>query len=166
MAKGFCLTKDLADRLKALAVKGEINISEMYNMSSTERKSLFEKWVDADTAQKINAGFEEAMISEQQSALKKWAEKTFSGSEKVAGKKRDVFDKIESLTDLGVLNPQNSNAFLSDLVATKLGATITAEEASTIAEKSTKLQELAKDNSKFGTPTVEYFKAKKTWKTT
>lgn len=157
----FCLTKDLADRLKALAIKGEINISDMYNMSSTERKSLFEKWVDADTAQKINAGFEEAMISEQQSALKKWAEKTFSGSEKVAGKKKDVFDKIESLTELGVLSPQNADAFLSDLVATKLGATITAEEASTIAEKSTKLQELAKENSKFGTPTVEYFKAKK-----
>ena len=43
----------------------------------------------------------------------------------------------------------------------RLGATITAQEASTIADKATKLQELAKDTSKFGTPTIEYFEARK-----
>lgn len=159
--RGFCLTKDLADSLKALAVKGEIDIAKMYEMTSTQRRAMFEKWVDADTAQKINAGFEEAMVSDQQTALKNWAKAVFSGSEKVAGKKQDVLDKIDRLSEMGVLNPQNSDAFLSDLVATKLGATVTAEEASTLAKMADRVQELSKQQSEFGTPSIEYFKAKK-----
>lgn len=161
MAKGFCLVKELADKLKALAVKGEINIAEMYEMSSDQRRSLFEKWVDADTAQKINAGFEEAMISDQQNALKKWAESVFGGSEQGKAKKKDVLDKINNLTEMGVLTPKNAESFLSDLVATKLGITVTAQEASTIAEKAKAIEELSTGRSEFGTPTVEYFKAKK-----
>lgn len=160
MAKGFCLPKEIADTLKAQAVAGKIDIAKMYEMNSSQRSALFETWVDKETAQQINAGFEEAMVSEQQTALKNWAKNTFSGSEKVAGRKKDVYDKIDRLSELGVLTPENSEAFLSDLVAMKLGATITAQEASEIASKASKLQELAKDTSEFGTPTVEYFKAR------
>lgn len=156
----FCLSKEVADSLKARAVAGEINIQELYDMTSEQRRSFFEKFVDTETAKGINAGFENAIVSEQQTALRNWAKAVFSGSDK-AGRKKDVFDKIESLSSIGALNPKNSDAFLSDLVAMRLGATITAQEASTIAEKSAKLQELAKDTSEFGTPTVEYFKARR-----
>jgi len=159
MAKAFCLTKELADKLKALAIRGEINISKMYEMTSKERRALFEKWVDTKTAQKINAGFEEAMVSNQQTALKNWAKSVFGSKE--TKQKKDVLSKIERLSDLGVLTPKNSEEFLTDLVATKLGATVTAEEASQIAEKSKKLVELSGKTSEFGTPTLEYFKAKK-----
>lgn len=156
----FCLSKEVADSLKARAVAGEINIQELYDMTSEKRRSFFEKFVDAETAKGINAGFEQAIISEQQSALQNWAKAVFTGSEKT-GRKKDIFDKIESLSDLGALNPANQDAFLQDLVAMRLGATITAQEASTIADKATKLEELAKDTSKFGTPTIEYFEARK-----
>ena len=159
MAK-FCLTKELADNLKAAATKGDINIAQMYEMSSSERSSLFEKYVDKTTAKNINAGFEEAMISDQQSSLTKWVKDTFSGSEKVQGRKKDVIDKINRLSELGLLTPKNTDAFLSDLVATKLGVTVTAEEAATIAQKAGELEKLAPEKSKFGTPTLEYFKAK------
>lgn len=160
MAKFFCLTKQLADNLKAAAVRGEINVSEMYNMTSEQRASLFEKWVDKKTAGSINAGFEEAMVSDQKSALKKWAEKTFTGGEKARAIRKDVFDKIDRLNELGVLNPKNADNFLSDLVATDLGVKVTAAEASTIAEKTRNLEELYKTESEFGTPTIEYFKAR------
>lgn len=156
----FCLPKDIADNLKAQAVAGKIDIAKMYNMTSSQRSALFETWVDKNTAKQINAGFEEAMISEQQTALKNWAKNTFSGSEKVAGKKKDIIDKIDRLSELGVLTPKNADAFLSDLVAIKLGTTITAQEASEIASKASKLQELAKETTEFGTPTREYFKAR------
>lgn len=159
MAKAFCLTKELADKLKQSAINGEINIAKMYEMTSAQRSSLFEKYVSKDIAQKINAGFEEAMSSNQQTALKRWAEATFN--EKAKAKKKDILDKIERLQETGLLTPENEDAFLSDLVATKLGVTVTAEEASTIAEKSEKLKELGKQESEFGTPTMEYFKARK-----
>lgn len=156
----FCLSKEVADNLKARAVAGEINIQELYDMTPAVRRSFFEKFVDKETARGINAGFDLAIASSQQSALRNWAKALLRGSEKT-GRKKDVFDKINSLSELGALNPTNQDAFASDLVAIWLGATITAQEASTIADKATKLQELAKDTSKFGTPTIEYFEARK-----
>lgn len=156
----FCLSKEDADNLKARAVAGEINIQELYDMTPAVRRSFFEKFVDKETARGINAGFDLAIASSQQSALRNWAKALLRGSEKT-GRKKDVFDKINSLLELGALNPTNQDAFASDLVAIWLGATITAQEASTIADKATKLQELAKDTSKFGTPTIEYFEARK-----
>lgn len=157
MAKVFCLSKQLADRLKAAAIRGEINLTEMYKMSSEERSALFQKYVDKDTAQMLNGGFEEAMISNQKTALKNWTEKTFTGKEKTKGVKSDIFDKIDRLDQLGVLTPTNIKTYLSDMVAQNLGVTATAQEAATISEKSKELQELRKTESKFGTPTMEYF---------
>ena len=160
MAK-FCLNKQLADALQESARNGEINIESLADMNSAQRTEFFSNWADKSTAQQISGGFEEAMISDQQDALAKWVKKVFSGSKKVEAKKKDVLAKIDSLNESGVLTPANEDAFLSDLVATKLGVTVTAEEASTIATMSTKLEALAEQESEFGTPTIEYFKAKK-----
>lgn len=160
MPKIFCIPKQIADTLRQKAVDGEINIAKMYEMTSAERKAMFEKWVDKDTATFLNGGFEKAMVSPQQTALKKWAESTFKGKEKEKVKK-DIFDKIENLKDQGVLTPENEDAFLSDLVANQLGVTLTAEESQFLAEKTAELQELAQTESKFGTPTKEYFLKKK-----
>lgn len=157
----FCLTKEVADRLKKLAINGEIDIQALYDMkSSGERRAFFEKWVDTETAKGVNAGFEKAMVSNQQTALRDWAKRTFGGGEKIKGRRKDVLNKIDSLNDLGVLTPANEDAFLSDFVATELGITVTAQEASTIAEKADNIQKIAEQESEFGTPTLEYFKAK------
>lgn len=160
MAK-FCLTKELADSLHAAAKRGEIDLVAMYDMNSSQRTEIFQKYVDKATAQKINGGFEEAMISDQQTALKNWAKSVFSGSDKANGRKKDVFDKIDRLNELGVLNPANEDSFLSDLVATKLGVTVKADEAARISELAEKVSALAEQESEFGTPSIEYFKAKK-----
>lgn len=156
----FCLTKELADNLNEAAKRGDINIAEMYEMTSAERAALFEKYVDKTTAKNINGGFEEAMVSDQQSALKNWVKDTFSGSERVKARKKDVIDKINRLNEMGILTPKNAEAYLSDLVATKLGITVSAEEAGTISQKAGELQKLSEEKSEFGTPTIEYFKAK------
>jgi len=159
--RAFCLPKELADRLKAAAVRGEIDVAAMYKMKySAQRAAVFEQWVDKETARKINGGFEKAMVSPQKTALKTWAKATFTGKERNRVKE-DVYDKIERLNELGILNAENQDAYLADLVATTLGVTISSQEAATISEKSVKLQELVKEKTEFGTPTIEYFKARK-----
>lgn len=157
----FCIPKQIAEKLKAAARAGEINIGKMYEMSSVERNALFSKYVDKEMAGQINAGFESAMISEQQTALKGWAEKVFKGGEKKSGRYRDIISKIDSLNEMGVLTPEGEKAFLSDLVAEKLGAMVTADEAKVISDKANTLSKLAETESEFGTPTGEYFKAKR-----
>jgi len=156
----FCLTKDIADKLKAAAIKGDINIAEMYDMTSSQRRALFAKYVDSETAKQINAGFESAMISTQANALAKWAEKTFKGKSN-EGKRKDVAAKVKSLEKTGVLTPQGEDAFLDDLAATKLGATVTTEEVNKIVELANKMEASADQTNEFGLPSIEYFKAKR-----
>lgn len=156
----FCLTKNIADKLKAAAIKGDINIAEMYDMTSSQRRALFGKYVDSETAKQINAGFESAMISTQANALAKWAEKTFKGKAN-EGKRKDVAAKVKSLEKTGVLTPQGEDAFLDDLAATKLGATVTTEEVGKIVELANKMEATADQTNEFGLPSIEYFKAKR-----
>lgn len=159
--KTFCIPPALADRLKTAAIAGEINIAQMYEMSSEQRRGLFEKYVDAETAKQINIGFEKAMTSSQKTALKKWAENTFNSKAKKTTQYKDVLDKINELDDMGLLTPEKADAFLEDLVSSKLGVGVSADEAKIIHEKAQKLESLAGDRSEFGTPTAEYFKAKR-----
>lgn len=155
MAKGYCLLPELADKLKQAALKNEINIEKMYSMTSQERRSLFEKYIDKDNAQLVNTEFERAMVSEQQNALLDWAQRTFSGKEKKSAKYKDVIAKIDDLNKLGVLTPENEKAYLEDLVRDKLGVTVTNEEAAIIAEKATELEALGAKVTNLGDPFVD-----------
>ena len=156
----FCLTKEIADKLKQAAIKGDIDIAAMYEMTSSQRRALFAKYVDAETARQVNAGFESAMISTQSDALKKWAEKTFKGKDAVE-KKQDIANKVTALQKTGLLTPAGEDAFLEDLAATKLGASVTTAEVSKIVELASKMEETSQTTNEFGLPTVEYFKAKR-----
>ncbi len=153
----FCIPPILAERLKAAAQRGEIDIEKMYDMDSAERRALFENYVEKDIAKKINLGFEKAMVSTKVTALQKWASDVFVGKDELKKKKKDIIDRIQELNEAGVLTPEKEKAFLEDLVAEKLGLTVTTEESQKISELATQLQELAKEESDFGTPSLEYF---------
>lgn len=153
----FCVPKTIALKLKEAASKGEIDIKALYEMKPAERSAFWQKYVNEETAQYINSGFEKAVLDEQQSTLNTWVKETFNIKDKVA--KKDVIDKISELSQSGALNPDNAENFLSDLVAQKLGVTITAEEAQKINEMSQSLRtEFGKSADQFGLPSVEYFK--------
>lgn len=158
----ICILKEVADSLRQALTKGDlkIDIESMYKMTSKERRALFAPFVDTETAKFINSKFENAMKSSNEKALENWAKSVFTAQEKKSGKYQDVLKKIEKLKELDVLDPENNDAFLEDLAATKLGATITADEAQKISEISGRLQEESGKLSKFGTPTKEYFKVR------
>jgi len=156
--KGFCIPKNLASKLKEGATRGEFNISEMYSMDSKSRRALFESYVDTSTAIKINSGFEGAMLSSQSNALKRWAENTFIGKESKTNRRADVLKQIDSLQELGALNPANSEGFLQDLVSTGLGATVSEIEVAEITKLADELKVIQKsDIDNGGEPTMEYF---------
>jgi hypothetical protein len=167
MGQTFCLTKDKADELKKAALAGEINIAKMYEMSSAERRDLFGKYVDPETAQFVNGEFEKAMVSEQQTALKKWAQKTFNVREKKSATYNDVLQKIADLNKRGVLTPKSEDAYLEDLVRSKLGINVSSEESAEISKRSDKLEELSGKIEGLGDPDnnpqgqLDYLKARR-----
>ena len=153
----FCIPKHIAAKLKEAAANGEINIKALYEMNSQQRNEFWQKYVNEETAQFINSGFEKSVLDEQQSTLENWVKNTFSIKDKKV--KQDAIDKIGELSQSGALTPENAENFLSDLVADKLGIRVTAEEAQEIDKRSKELQdEFKKGTNKFGLPSIEYFK--------
>lgn len=167
MSALVCLPKAAVEKLKASALKGNIDVEALYNMSSKERRDYFTKFTDKDLGVFINTEFEKAMISRRQDALAKWAKSVFTPEARSGPVYKTVLDKIKSLDELGVLNPENEKAFLEDLVTDKLGIRVTPEEVRHIADRATKIDAAqAKLGEDLGNPlkaseNIEYFKAKK-----
>jgi hypothetical protein len=152
----FCIPKHLVTQLKESALKGEIDIKKLYNMSSAERRDFFTKHTDSELGKFINTEFEKAMVSKQKSAITNWAQNIFSPKEKTKPVFKSVLDKINSLDELGVLNSKTEKAFLEDLVSDKLGINVTADEIKIIADKVKPIQEAQlKLGDEFGNPAKE-----------
>lgn len=152
----YCIPKHIAKTLKEAAKRGEINMKDLYSMNSQERRSFFGEYAGETNAKGINAGFETAMSSQQKSALKTWAKNTFDVKKK--GQRKDIIDNIDELVKEGVLDPNSMDSFLQDMVAEKLGITISAEEAKTISKKSVELgKSFQKKEGDFDLPATEYF---------
>jgi len=159
----LCIPKELSKKLLAGAKAGDFNIQQLTEMSSKQRQELFTNYLDKGTAKSVNALFEKALVSQQKTALKSWAEQVFGTKAKETPKYKNVMRTINQLDELGVLNPADADSFFGDLVAEKLGVTISPEEAKNISEKAAKLEEIANkpSDNEFGLPSVEYFKARR-----
>jgi hypothetical protein len=147
----FCIPKELSKRLRDAARDGEFSIASLYDLSSKDRRELFSKYTDPTLGRQINAEFEKVMVSTQKQALSKWVEDTFSTEQKKSPAYGSIREQIDSLDELGVLGTE-SGPFLEDLVAQKLGLTLSAEEVQTIRGKAAKLEELYKEVDALGDP--------------
>lgn len=154
--------------MKKAYQSGELpNIEKLAEMSSQERRDLFSKFIDDESAKGVNAGFENALTGESARAMKTWVERTFSSKEKKSTAYKDILTKIDDLNKKGLLTPESERKFMEDLVTEKLGGTLSVDEARTIAEKSSKLQDLYSKVDALGDPysdhkaQLDYFKARR-----
>lgn len=163
----FCIPKHLVAELKSQALKGQVDIKKLYEMSSSERNAFFSKYTGQELGKFINTEFEKAMISKQKSALTDWAKSVFTPKAQAKPVYKTVLDKINTLDELGVLNPKTEKAFLQDLVADRLGVNVSPEEVAIISEKASKIAEAQKKlGVDLGNPAkaeenIAFFKAKR-----
>lgn len=137
----FCIPKNLLKTLKESALSGEVDLQKLVEMSSQERRTFFVEKTDPELGKFINSKFEAAMVSTQKDAMLDWAKSVFTPKAQEKPVFKSVLDKINTLDDLGVLDPAAERAFLEDLVSEKLGITVSAEEAREISERATVIQE-------------------------
>lgn len=152
----FCIPKHLVSQLKASALKGEVDVRRLYEMSSKERRDFFTKHTDKELGQLINTEFEKAIVSKQKNAMLDWAKGVFDAKAKSSPVYKTVLDKINNLDEMGVLDPKSEQAFLEDLVADKLGVSVTPDEIRNIGARAQKIQ-AAQENlgDNFGSPDHE-----------
>jgi len=126
----YCLPANLANKFIAGLKDGSIDPGKLSEMSSQQRRVLFQTFMGEIHAKYTNSLFEsKLLLKNQQRGMITWA-KTVSGMKPEA--KRDAVSKINKMTEM--LNPESEKAFLEDLVAHKLRTRVTIEQANKIAE--------------------------------
>jgi hypothetical protein len=158
----FCLIKPLADAFKEALRKGEIDPAKLADMTTAERRGVFERYMDKDAAKQVNTLFErKLLVKDFQNGMVKWAREVVGLKPEV---RRGIIDKIERLTELDeegnmkpgserILNPADQKAFLADLAERTIGTEITMEEAQVITRMS---KELAETKKKFDVEKKEW----------
>lgn len=148
MPKILCIPKKYINDLRAGVKSGDFDIVKMMEISSKKRRTMFEKYLPKDEAKFANTEFEKAITSNRKTALKDWAEKTFTGKDK--SKKQSILDKINSLDEKGFMTPEGSQMFMEDMVSDKLGITLTETEANKIIKMTKELEKYADEKMKIG----------------
>jgi hypothetical protein len=151
----FCITKYLTEKFLEKLKSGEITPEKLMSMTSEERRAYFETDFGKENAVQINRLLESKVIlKDQQAGMIRWA-KQLTGLKPQA--KRDILSRIEKMTE--ILTPENQDAFLEDLVAHKLGVSVTMEEAGNIAAMSKIVTEM-RDARDTGGDRMDYGRAK------
>lgn len=128
----WCLTKPQQEKFKKALKDGTIDPFKMASMTSEQRRAVFEKITDPENAVRINALYESKLLLKNQLAgFKTWVKRAAGIKPEI---RRDLLSKIERLNELGVLDPKTLDSFKEDLARTRLGFSITFEEAKTINE--------------------------------
>lgn len=133
----WCLPTHLTDKFKSALLSGKIDPAKLAEMSSAERRAVFERELGAENAEPINAEFErKLLLKNRQQGYVNWARRVL-GENTPAGK--DVISKIQGMTN--VLDAADEKAFLADLAAHRMGTRVSFDEAQRIAELSKRVTE-------------------------
>lgn len=138
----FCLTKELAEKLKTAVRSGKINPNILNSIKdSGKRRKLFEDIVGKEAAREINLSFEKKLLLKNQEramydffadqvGLSKQAKAELSAKVKAtyADKKRKLYEPRE--------NEQFLNEILADTYSKKFKTEVSLEEAQIITEMS------------------------------
>ncbi len=125
----WCLPPSQVEKFKNGLRSGDIDPMALAEMSSAERRALFEKHLGKENAEPINTEFErKLLLKNRQQGYVTWAKKML-GENTPAG--RDVISRVQRMEN--ILNPADEKAFLEDLAARRLGTRVTSEEATKIA---------------------------------
>ncbi len=144
----WCLPPSQVDQFKNAIRSGRIDPEKLADMSSAERRTVFEKELGPDMAEPMNTEFEsKLLLKNRQQGYVNWAKKAL-GENTPAG--RDLISRVQRMDKL--LSPADEKAFLEDLAARKLGTRVTAEEA----QKITELSKAASDEAAKGKDQIGY----------
>jgi len=123
----ICLPKLERENIGRALKSGELSLTKLYEMTSTQRNTTFSSYVGENLASFVNAKFEQAMLSNQKKAIRNWVERITTSRDPI---RRDMLKKVESIEN--ILKPDEEVGFLKDLAELKIGIDVTEEEAGII----------------------------------
>lgn len=137
--KNWCLPQEQVDKFKEDLISGELDPFKLAELSSIDRTKILSKYVGDANAKEVNTLFESKLLLEnQQRAMKAWAKSVIGPKSKDPVIQDTLIKKIDGLGR--ALTPATEDAFLSDLVAQKMGMSVTYEEVKKIADLAEKVK--------------------------
>lgn len=131
-----CIPKLEANKLKQGLKNGDIDIAKFYDMTSSQRKNILEKYISKDLAKFVNTQFEKAMVSSRKNSMAQWVNSTFKGDN--FKKKKTIMEEIKDIKELTDSDVQIDQ--IEDLLTEKLGVTVSEQELKVIDNYSKKMK--------------------------
>lgn len=124
----FCLTPQATELVKKRLVEDNIKPSDFYEMDSDQRHGYFASFLGEPTATKFNELLESKLL------LKNQQQGLINGLKKAFGENhpnlRDAVSKVMRMEK--ILKPEETDKFLKDLAAHKIGAAVTLDQTARI----------------------------------
>lgn len=161
----FCIPKKFIDVLKESALRDNIQIEQVYNMTSKQREKYFETYTNKQVAQYLNQKFERAQAAQTGDAILEWSASVFSPQEKKSDVYKRTQEKINKFKESGIVGDKVEEVLLEDIITDKMGISFTAEEMQEITKKSERIETAKRAvGNNIGNPieekqNIEYFKA-------
>jgi len=124
-----CIPRELRDKLLNAFKSGKLTIEKLYKLSDAERNAILEGYVGKESANFVNAKFEQAMLSNQKTAFANWIKRTTSYTDPI---RRDMLKKVEN--NRKFLTADEAGRFMNDLAEMKLGIKVSEVEAKALLE--------------------------------
>ena len=141
----LCIKLEKVNEFKKALKNKKINIADLINMTSEERTKLLSKFA-GDNAKDVNTLFEQKLILKNRlQGIKNWASKIGEIGRYDPAKKANLdklMNEYKARQQERMFNPQENEAFLSDLVEEKFGTRISKEEAKNVFDLTAKAEEL------------------------
>ena len=162
MATPLCIPGHLVDNIKKSLKNGDIDLPSLYNMnSSEERRAVWEKYVDKDLAKFINTKFERAAASKSKTAVIDFV-KSLTTTKEQKKNAKNILTKLAALEDADLLDADSQTATFTDLISSRLGVSVEADEIQKMAEIAGKIETAKQDlivaENTEGLPLKEKFK--------
>jgi len=157
----LCLPPKTVEGLLEAFRKGDLSLDDLQNptLTSEGRHQMFANHFPKGQEELVtwmNGKFEEALLSNKKDAITSWLKKTFKPQDKKTY--LDVMQKINRLDKMDALDPNSEYGFMEDLVATKLGIRVKADEVAEIVGRSKKLDGLSATLTPNGRFSKDYWK--------
>jgi len=142
----FCLRPEFAKEFLQKLKTKELDPKELSEMASLDRRAVFASFLGEENAKQVNALFEsKLLLKNKKKGMVTWA-KQVGGIKPIV--RRDLIAKINRMEK--ILSPEDEAMFLNDLADSRLGISVTEEEAGNIFKMSQDVEAkrgLIKDDS-------------------
>ncbi len=156
MSKPKCIPIPAVKEMLRAFQAGEISSSDLYRMTTQERKDFFNSFGSPELADFMQSRIEKSMLDNTKKALKGIAVKKLEKTGKLETFKMFV-DKVDSIKSMEEVENERYKNIVQDIVESSYDVTLSKEEVKNIYDKAQNLEKIFEKDKDLPYPSIEYW---------